>query len=54
MEAGRGLAQTTIGVDHITGKSGATGRDQTTMEKLHIGLAGGESGLGASPRPDEL
>ena len=54
MEAGRGPDQITIGVDHITGKSGATGRDQTTTEKLHIGCPTGKSGLGASPRPDEL
>ena len=54
MEAGRDPAQITIGVDHITGKSRAPGRDQTTMEKLHIGYAIGKPGLGASPRPDEL
>ena len=54
MEAGRDPVQITMGVDHITGKSGASGRNQTTMEKLHIGLPGGKSGLGASPRPDEL
>ena len=54
MEAGRDPAQITIGMDHITGKSGAAGRNQTTMEKLHIGCPTGKSGLGASPRPDEL
>ena len=51
MKVGRGPAQTTIGVDHITGKSRAPGRDQTTTEKLHIGCPIGKSGLGASPRP---
>ena len=53
MEAGRDPAQTTIGVDHITGKSQPPGRDQTTRRKLHIGCPTGKAGLGASPRPDD-
>lgn len=56
MHIAAGLApdQITIGVGHITGKSRAPGQSQTTTEKLHIGLPGGKSGLGDSPRPDEL
>lgn len=41
--------QTTIGVGHITGKSGPAGRNQTTSEKLHMGLPGGEPGSWRSP-----
>ena len=51
MEAGRGPDQITIEVDHITGKSRATGRDQTTTEKLHIGCPTGKSGLAVGLRP---